>query len=284
MKTGFINVYKAKCDGSTYVVNKIKKKINEKCGHMGTLDPLASGVLPVATNKATRLFDFLLNKKKTYVAEFTFGYATDTLDLEGRVVETGGRVPQLSEIKRVLATFCGEIEQVPPSFSAIMIDGKRSYDLARKGVEVNIPAKKVVIDGIEVQPTDNSKSYRFTVECRGGTYIRSLCRDIACRLGTVAVMTDLQRTAAGFFTKENSVSLKEFLASDNPEDYLIPADKALDFPKIVLSAEKAQRLLNGLRDEYSYSNGLYKVYSENEFWGVGEVCNGKIYMRAYVRE
>ena len=284
MKNGFINVYKSKCDGSTYVVNKTKKKINYKCGHMGTLDPLASGVLPVGIGKATRLFDFLLDKKKVYLAQFTFGYETDSFDLEGRVIKTGGRIPEKDEIIAVLCDFSGEIEQVPPRFSAIMVDGKRGYDLARKGVRFELPAKKVVIDNLSLVGSDGKNAYLFKIECRGGTYIRSLCRDIAKKLGTVATMTMLERTEAGYFNKKNSVSLKELLASSEPEKYIIPPENVLDFPEIVLNNVQATRLLNGLKDDYKYSDGLYKVFNETEFWGVGEVSNGKIYMRAYVRE
>ncbi|MCI5838384.1 MAG: tRNA pseudouridine(55) synthase TruB [Christensenellaceae bacterium] len=284
MKNGFINIYKNKCDGSTYVVNKTKKKIDYKCGHMGTLDPLASGVLPIGVGKATRLFDFLMDKKKVYLAEFTFGYETDSFDLEGKVVKTGGRVPEKNEIVAVLGDFIGEIDQVPPRFSAIMIDGKRGYDLARKGADFSLPAKKVVIDDFSLVRASGERSYIFKIECRGGTYIRSLCRDLADKLGTVATMTMLERTEVGVFKKEKSITLKELLASDNVEQYIIPPEDVLHFPEIVLDNTSAIRLLNGLKDEFPYQNGLYKVFNESEFWGVGEVSDKKIYMRAYVCE
>ncbi len=282
--TGFINVFKKVGDGSTYVVNKLKKKLDGKCGHMGTLDPLACGVLPIGIGKAVRLFDYLLDKKKIYEAEFTFGRATDSLDLEGRIVAQGERIPLIDEINCVLSHFCGEIEQVPPNFSAKMVAGKRGYDLARKGVEFTLPPKKVTIDSLECLGQTAEDSFAFRIECRGGTYIRSLARDIAEAVGTVGFMTALKRTAAGCFTAENAVSLEEILSSDNPKQYLIPTDEAVSYPKLVLSGRQAERLLNGLYDAYSLGEGLYRVYNGEEFWGVGAIENGLLKMRAYCRE
>lgn len=281
---GFINVYKRRGDGSTFVVGKLKKKLNAKCGHMGTLDPLASGVLPVGIGKATRLFDYLLDKKKTYVAEFEFGRTTDSLDCEGKVLSEGLPVPTEEEILRVLGDFCGEIDQVPPNFSAKMIAGKRSYVLARKGVEFSLPPKRVTVYGIELLGRTEGNKFKFKIECGGGTYIRSLARDIAKKLGTVGLMTALERTVSGVFSLQNAVKLEEFLASDEPEKYIIPVDEVISYEKIRLTKTEAERLLNGLYDKYPFPEGLYRVYSEDDFWGVGKVENGFIKMKAYCRE
>ncbi|MBP5307811.1 MAG: tRNA pseudouridine(55) synthase TruB [Clostridia bacterium] len=281
---GFVNVNKESGVGSTYVVNKIKKKLGQKCGHMGTLDPMASGVLPVGVGKASRLFDFLLDKRKTYVANFEFGRLTDTLDGLGKTVATGGRIPSIDEITRVLGRFCGEIEQVPPNFSAKNVNGRRGYELARAGVEFTLPPKKVVVEGITCLGRTGESTFSFRIDCRGGTYIRSLARDIAASLGTFGTMTALERTASGVFNIENSVSLGEFLASDDVARYVTPADGVLSFPRIELDGIRAEKLLNGVYEKFSVDDGLYRVYAEGVFWGVGSVQNGILKMKAYCRE
>ena len=147
---GFLNIYKPRGMSSAHCLNKIKKKIDYKCGHMGTLDPLACGILPVGIGQATRLFDHLLDKRKTYIAEFTFGYETDTLDLEGELLSKSDKIPTLDEINAVLPNLCGKIMQIPPIFSAKCVDGKKSYKLARKGIAVDLPPKEVEIFYIKI--------------------------------------------------------------------------------------------------------------------------------------
>ena len=147
---GFLNVYKPSGMSSAYALNLIKKRFKgEKMGHMGTLDPLASGVLPVAFGKSTRLFDYLLDKDKVYKAEFTFGYETDTLDRGGVVIKDNGKLPTESDIISVLPSLVGEVMQMPPIYSAKNVNGKRSYELARLGVEVELKPKKVTITSID---------------------------------------------------------------------------------------------------------------------------------------
>ncbi len=279
---GFLNVYKPRGMSSAHCLNKIKKKINYKCGHMGTLDPLACGILPIGIGQATRLFDHLLDKKKVYIAEFTFGYETDTLDLEGEVIKQSAKIPTVSEIIAVLPSLCGKIMQIPPVFSAKCVDGKKSYQLARKGISVELPPKQVEIYSIKLIE-ERSPSFRFEISCGGGTYIRSICRDIAYSLETFATMTALERTESGFFTKENCIHLDDFLASDDPVGFLIASDEPLKYEKLVLDKEKSTRLLNGLRDEYDLPNGKYCVYSEDEFWGVGIVEDKRLVVKPYVR-
>ena len=279
---GFLNVYKPRGMSSAHCLNKIKKKIDYKCGHMGTLDPLACGILPVGIGQATRLFDHLLDKKKIYIAEFTFGYETDTLDLEGAALFEGGKIPTEDEIVAILPSLCGKVMQVPPIFSAKCVDGKKSYQLARKGISVDLPPKEVEIFSIKLVE-NSSPAFKFEICCGGGTYIRSICRDIAHGLGTYGTMTALERTASGFFTKENCVHLDDFLACENPISLLIPSDEPLNYEKLILNAEQATRLLNGLRDEYDLPQKKYAVYCENEFWGVGIIEDKKLYIRPYVR-
>ena len=173
---------------------------------MGTLDPLASGVLPVAIGKSTRLFDYLLDKEKIYEATFAFGYMTDSLDLEGNIVERSEKIPSEEEIESALADFSGEVMQVPPAFSAKFVDGKRSYKLARKGEAVQLPPKKVVINYVRKLCKISDNEYKFEISCKGGTYIRAIARDLGRNCGSCATMTSLVRKKSGIFEIENSVS------------------------------------------------------------------------------
>lgn len=279
---GFLNVYKPRGMSSAHCLNKIKKKIDYKCGHMGTLDPLACGILPIGVGQATRLFDHLLDKTKVYVAEFTFGYETDTLDLEGEKLNESQVIPTAEQVEKVLPSLCGKVMQIPPIFSAKCVDGKKSYQLARKGIAVELPPKEVEIYSIKLIG-GSAPSYKFEIACGGGTYIRSICRDIAHALGTFATMTALERVASGFFTLDNCIHLDDFLASDDPKSFLIRSDEPLKYEKLVLNNEQATRLLNGLRDPYDLPNGKYCVYCESEFWGVGIIEDKKLVVKPYVR-
>lgn len=280
---GFINLIKPEGMSSAYAVNRVKKKLNLTCGHMGTLDPLASGVLPVGIEKTSRMFDYLLDKTKTYVAEFEFGYSTDTLDKTGVVTQTTSVYPTIEQLKNALPQFVGTIDQVPPKYSAKCIDGKRGYQLARQGIEFELKPKKVEILSLSLDGQTGENKYKFTIECKGGTYIRSLARDIANSVGSLGVMTALSRTKSGIFTLDNGVAVDEFVDSDNPTKYLIAPDSAVDFPKAVLSNVQATKILNGVFENLGYDDGLYRVYNENEFWGIGLSQNGVLKIKAYVR-
>ncbi len=282
--TGFICINKKVGDSSAYCVNKVKRKLKEKCGHMGTLDPLASGVLPVAIGQATRLFDYLLDKEKTYVASFDFSYQTPSLDLETDAEFYSEIIPTKEQILNVIPSLLGDVLQVPPSFSAKFVDGKRSYKLARQGVNVELPPKKVRIKNIDLLEQIGEASFKFKITCGGGTYIRSIVRDMAKALNCYGTMIALERVKSGVFSIENSVTVDEFLASDNPREFVIPAEKAVNLPELILTSDKATRLLNGLRDKFDFKDGLYKVYNESEFWGIGEVLSGTLKMRTYVRD
>ena len=177
---GFINVDKPSGIVSSTVVNKIKWLSGVPCGHMGTLDPLASGVLPVGVGNATRLFDYFLEKQKEYIAEFTFGVESDTLDSTGNLIR-GGHVPDEREIEAVLPAFFGDIMQMPPKYSAKNVNGRRGYELARAGIEFELQPKKVHIYGMECLGKAEGKedTFRIKIRCGGGTYIRSIARDVA---------------------------------------------------------------------------------------------------------
>ena len=218
--TGFVNIIKPSGMSSAYAVGAVKKKFNCPCGHMGTLDPMAEGVLPVGIGKASRLFQYLLDKEKTYIARFIFGYTTDTLDITGQVTEKTDCIPTLEQIKSVLGEFVGEIMQVPPVYSAKCINGKRSYELARQGKEVELEAKKVCILNIECLSQISETEFEFRIDCKGGTYIRSLARDIALKVNSLGVMSKLTRTKCGIFTMQNGIGVDEFKSSDHAEKYL----------------------------------------------------------------
>lgn len=274
---GFFNVDKPSGITSSAVVNKCKWLTATPCGHLGTLDPLASGVLPVGVGNATRLFDYFLEKEKEYVAEFTFGVASDTLDSTGTLT-IDGRIPTEKEIEAVLPSLIGEIAQIPPKYSAKSVNGRRGYELARAGVEFELAPKTVNIYDIAMLGSGEAKnSYRFQIRCGGGTYIRSIARDMAFALGTNGVMSALRRTKSGVFTAENAIPfslLEQDLPVSELEKYLIPTESVLPFPKLLLNGRKAEKIFNGLAVEAEQSDGLYKLYQGENFYGLAQVEKG----------
>ena len=268
--TGFINLNKAAGASSAKEVSVIRRLTKTPCGHMGTLDPMASGVLPVAIGNAARLFDYFLDKHKKYVATFRFGVDSDTLDTTGTVVENVGRVPSKEEIERVLPQFFGEILQVPPKYSAKNISGKRGYELARAGVEFSLPPKAVKIYALKVFDNTANDCYDFEIECGGGTYVRSLARDIAQKLGTHAVMSSLIRTQSGAFFIENSLK-SEDLTEENIKNHIIPTESLLPFESIYPDEKMGFKLFNGLAVSCERPDGIYKIYKDGVFYGLAEV-------------
>ena len=283
--TGFIDFYKPSGMSSAISLVKIKKLLgkNVRCGHMGTLDPLASGVLPVAVGKATRLFDYMLDKTKVYEAEFTFGFETDTLDLDGKIVNEGGRVPTLDEVIAAAEKQVGKIAQIPPAFSAKNVDGKRSYDLARKGVAVELKPKTVEILSIAVSGGDKLGAFNFKIECKGGTYIRSICRDIAKSLNTFATMTKLVRTKSGIFDINSAICVDD-LTAENLSDYLIPPENVLDFERALLTDKEYTDLLNGKKIDFERENGLYTCFYGEKAVGVLLAEDKTAKMKTYIGE
>lgn len=267
--TGFVNVYKPEGMGSTKVVGRVKYLLKTPCGHMGTLDPLACGVLPVGIGNAARLFDYFLQKEKRYSARFVFGATTDTLDREGEIVR-GGRVPSAEEIAAALPAFLGEIMQTPPRYSAVSVNGRRGYDLARSGQNFELSAKKVRIASFTLREQTAPDEFAFDIVCGGGTYIRSLARDLADALGTKGYMSYLCRTASGVFTCETSVPF-DSLTAENIRDYIIPTDSVLPFPVLENADE---RIFHGVGVRTACADGLYKLYRGDEFYGIARVADG----------
>jgi tRNA pseudouridine55 synthase len=280
-KLGFFCVDKPSGIVSSAVVNKLKWLCGMPTGHMGTLDPLASGVLPVGVGNATRLFNYFLEKKKVYIAEFTFGVDSDTLDSTGELVY-GGRIPEAGEIEAVLPSLCGDVMQLPPKYSAKNIGGKRGYELARAGIEFELQPKQVRIDYIKLLGKGESEnSFRFEISCGGGTYIRSIARDMAAALETKAVMSALRRTESGVFNLQNAIPyewfLREEITPEELEEKIIPTDSVLPFAVLTVSDSLREKLLFGQTVRTAEKDGLYKFYTaDGEFYEIAEVKDGKV--------
>ena len=250
---------------------KIKRLTGQPCGHLGTLDPLANGVLPVGIGNANRLFNYFLNKEKEYIARFKFGETSDTLDSTGEIVK-GGNVPSEAEIMEILPDFLGEISQVPPKYSAKSVGGRRGYALARAGVEFELAPKRVRVDCFEfLGRGEEENEFVFKIRCGAGTYIRSLARDVAAALDTQGLMSALTRTKSGCFTLENAVSPDE-LTEENIESYIIPTESVLPLPR--LSVGENNRVFTGIKTAADAADGEYKLYRGDTFYGLAEVKNG----------
>lgn len=234
---------------STSAVNKVRYLLNaNKAGHGGTLDPLATGILPIALGEATKTINHIQDGQKTYHFTVTWGQATDTDDAEGDVIETHDHRPVEKDIIAILPNFTGLIEQVPPKFSAIKINGERAYDLARAGKPVEMKSRSAMIYDIQLIKHDNDTA-TFEVLCGKGTYMRSLARDIALKLGTVGHVTYLRRLKVGVFDENMSISLDDLekRVQDAPADTILhPVETALDdIPDLALTPAEAARLRNG---------------------------------------
>ena len=280
--TGIIPLKKGENITSFFAVNKVRRIIGEKkCGHTGTLDPNATGVLPIAVGGATRFIELLPTHKKAYKATFKTGFCTDTLDIWGAVTETFDKEVGFEEIKKATAEFKGEIMQLPPMYSAIKRDGVRLYELARQGIEVERTPRKCEIYELSVEEAENGE-YSLYCECSAGTYIRTLINDIGEGLGCGATMTSLCRTfACGIelsecFTLEELNELKE---TGEIEKAIIPLEKLLlEYPEIHVTDNQAKRFSNGgslMRERVRNlkENGIYRVYGNGEFLGLGELTD-----------
>ena len=272
---GVIIINKSKGYTSHDIVAKVKKITGEKVGHTGTLDPLATGVLPLLIGKGTLCSKYLINHNKTYEVVLKLGIKKSTGDEEGDIIQEENvdeKRLEEKEVKKVLESFLGEQEQIPPIYSAIKINGKKLYEYARKGQEVEVKPRRITIYDIKMLRIDK-KSYeiQFEVSCSKGTYIRSLCEDIAERMGTVGYMKELQRTKVGTFTIEQSV-LVEDLTKENIEEHIITIENLFkNLEHIKLNERKLQLFLNGVKLSFDLKDGLYKIYSNQQFIGIGIV-------------
>lgn len=264
------------------VVNFCKRVFGTReVGHLGTLDPMATGVLAVTVGSATKLFDMFLNKTKTYVAEFTFGYSTDTLDAEGQVENKCDIMPTLEQIENVLPQFVGEIEQMPPKYSAKKINGKKAYDLARSGQDFELKPSKVTIHNLKILDYSDGV-LKLEIECGAGTYIRSLGRDIALKLNSLATMTSLVRTKLGAWNIEECIDIKdnsnEFITSK-----LLAIDSVFNNLSTLDDVDMVKRLLNGQTVISDLKDGEYRLYLNNEFMATATAKDKHIKMTKYFK-
>lgn len=242
MTYGFLNIYKPKGITSFDVIFKLRKILQiKKIGHTGTLDPMAEGVLIVALSEATKIIEFMMMHEKAYSAEIILGSESTTYDAEGELKIVGSQKPDFEQVQDVLNTFKGEVDQVPPIYSALKINGKKAYELAREGKKIEMKSRKVTINDI-VLIDYNYPTLNIDVECSSGTYIRSLAHDIGQKLGTGAYLSKLLRTKVGHFLIEDSVSLED-LEIDGLDKYLIPIEAlSLNFPSVEISRNELNKL------------------------------------------
>ena len=276
---GIIVVNKPKGCTSHDVVNKVKKIVNKKVGHTGTLDPLATGVLPLLIGKGTLCSKYLINHDKVYEVSLKLGISTDTMDAEGKVTEekeVSSDILTKENIEKILSSFIGEQEQTPPMYSAIKVAGKKLYEYARKGQEVEIPKRKIEMYNIKLVGINKvSNEIEFKVSCSKGTYIRSLCTDIAKALGTIGYMSGLERLQVGKFKIENAIKIDENTTKEYIEEHIIGIEKLFEKnPKIEINQKKLLLFLNGVKLNTEFEDGVYRIYSENKFIGLGTVNKG----------
>lgn len=276
---------------TSFDVVAITRKLTsqKKIGHTGTLDPNATGVLPLLLGNATKAQDIIPNHDKEYVAGFKLGLTSDTLDIWGEIKSEVKSEVTLSELEKVLKHFRGEIEQIPPMYSAVSVDGKRLYDLARKGIEVERKPRKITVYELELLDFDeNNQSGVLKVFCSKGTYIRTLIDDIGNELGVGAVMTSLDRTKACGFLKEQCLPLEKLkkLSPAEIEEKLISTENLfVSFPELMVSEAQAKRFSNGgaldssrtsLRSAENINGNIYRIKYNDKFFGLGIVRDNEI--------
>ena len=276
---GVLNIFKPKGMSSFDVVRVVKKVAKTgKVGHTGTLDPEATGVLPICIGRATKIIDYIMDSEKIYEVTFKLGIRTTTYDLEGEVLEKRDTSNLRDEdILGVIKDFIGEYSQVPPMYSALKQNGVRLYELARKGIEVERQGRLIKIYNIE-DIKINNPYISMKVTCSKGTYIRSLCYDIGEKLGVFATMTELNRAKTSVFSQENSININD-LTEENIDNYIVTMEEALNkYEAITVHGKYVKLLVNGVRvadnrftKDKIINDRLYRVYDENNnFIGLGE--------------
>jgi len=273
-ESGIVLVNKPVGMSSNKAVNIVKFCLGaKKCGHLGTLDLEGGGLLPVTVNQATKLFDFFLKKGKTYETIFVFGFETDTLDTSGKIVKTKDCDISESDVKMACLQFVGKYLQMPPQYSAKKVGGQSAYKSARKGEYVELSAKEIEIFDFQVLEKIEKNTFRFSVSCSSGTYIRSLCRDLSEKLRTYGSMQCITRTRCGGFKLEDAYSIKQIESGDFK---MISSESVFDFEKINLSISECEKLYNGQKIGSSEKNGQFKLFNGEDFIGIGEVESGRL--------
>jgi tRNA pseudouridine55 synthase len=276
---GFFNIWKPAGMSSAAVVAVMRRLTGEKrTGHAGTLDPEAAGVLPIMTGKATRLFDYLVDKEKEYEAVCAFGASTDTQDATGTVLETGDRFPDVTAVREKAQELVGEIRQKPSMYSAIKVGGKPLYARARKGEEIDVPERIVQVKSIEITGAEPDHGYALRIRCGKGTYIRTICDDLGKLCGCPAHMRSLVRTRSGVFTAENGITLeeaRELAAQGKLREKMLPPDYPLGHLRKIEVPQKfarqvaagAKMTARGIAEDAPEDENL-RLYLNGEFWGI----------------
>ncbi len=283
---GIIIINKEKEYTSNDVVQIVKHTLNEKVGHTGTLDPNATGVLPILVGKGTKISKYLVNHDKIYETKLQLGIKTDTADGEGKVIESeiiNKDILSEENINKALKAFIGKQTQIPPMYSAIKVNGKKLYDYARKGEQIEISARNIEIYNIELKNIDlKNNQVDIKVECSKGTYIRTLCEDIAKKLGTIGYMKELNRIQVGEFNIKKSIKIQELKNNKNDIKFLkekiISIEKVLENKeKVTINEKQLEIFLNGVKINYNHKDGIYRIYDEKEeFIGTGVIQNNKL--------
>lgn len=302
---GIILINKEKGCTSHDVVYKVKKLTKSKVGHTGTLDPNATGVLPLLIGEATKISKYLINHDKEYEVVLELGKKTSTADVEGEVIEekeVPAEILAAKYVRKILKTFIGKQEQTPPIYSAIKVNGKKLYEYARKGQEVKLEPRQIEIYDIELLNINKTeKQINFRVQCSKGTYIRSLCEDIAEKLGTVGFMKELKRTVVGDFKIENAITLEELREKIENKDYscIISVEEIFkENDRIDLKSQNYSKYVNGVKldienckitesdvtlrnikaepKESNLKDEVYRIYLDNKFIGLGIVSENKL--------
>ena len=291
---GFINIHKPAGLSSAAVVGVMKRLTGEKrIGHAGTLDPEAAGVLPIMLGRATRLFDYLVEKEKAYEAVCAFGTATDTQDATGEVTARGEDYPDPARILQEIPKLTGDIRQKPSMFSAIKVGGRHLYDLARRGESAEVPERTVHVERIEILGEEPEHAVRLRIACGRGTYIRSICDDLGKLCGCPAHMRSLIRTRSGFFTLDGALTLEEarelaeegklgqrLIPMDAPIQHLRRMDAPTGLARMVAAGAKLP--LDRMSGEEPEENGVTRIYLENAFWGMAERRGDQLVWRAQI--
>ena len=275
---GIVIIDKPRDWTSQDVVSKLRGVLHTKrIGHGGTLDPMATGVLPVFVGRATRGVEFFEHAEKTYEAVLRLGITTDTEDITGTVLAEKEVNISKTQFLSVLENYLGEIQQIPPMYSAIKINGQKLCDLARKGREVERKPRTITIYQLECLDFTGNTA-RLLVHCSKGTYIRTLCKDIGEALGCGGCMESLRRVTAGEYTIENSVPLQRLIESTDPAGYLLPVDSMfMAYPKVTLTEKQEKCCRNGVAFTCNLAEGTYRVYAQNgEFLALSHMVEGKL--------
>lgn len=284
---GIVTALKPPGMTSSNVVYDVRRIFNEKrAGHLGTLDPGAAGVLPICLGRATRLFDYLVDKEKEYVCELALGLATDTQDAYGRIIGRDDRIVTLAEVMEVLPSFMGVQQQQAPIYSALKVDGQKMYDLARAGKPVEQKSREITIHSLELLKQTGENRFLLSIRCSRGTYVRTICADIGARLGTYGYMSFLLRAASGPFGLDHAFTIAEMeecRANGSLESCVISCEDALSFlPALELPEYRRTPAMNGLETAVKgVADGSVRLYC-NGFLGIGTVSDGSVKLTVHL--